>query len=84
MERKLVNKVLTHDVFERDLTTRKAGPVLTTVKGWAALDTFLQTKGTKLIRSMWMGIETIQMPKGWDTMVISMENHYDDGSVEVI
>lgn len=83
-ERVLVRKVLTLEVFRRDPESKKPGPVLATVKGWDAFDEFLAQHGTKLVRSTWMGVKTISMPTGWDSTVVGMENHYSDGTVEVM
>jgi hypothetical protein len=84
-ERKLVKKVLTLEVFEWNRETKKRGPVLAVLKGWDEVDRFFEGRGTKLIRETTKdGITMIRMPEGWDSMVVAMENHYDDGTVEAM
>lgn len=85
---KIINKVLTFEVRSYDLTTRKPSEVLATVKGWDELDAFYRTQGTVLIKGTHkIGDSEIafwQNPPGWRTDIIGMENHYDDGTVEIM
>ena len=86
-ERVLVKKVLTFEVYRVDRTKKPwtHGPVLATVKGWDAFDAFLAQHGTKLVRETTKdGISMIRMPEGWDSMVVAMENHFSDGTVETM
>ena len=82
-ERKLVSKVLTLEMYRRDPATRKAVRAGVRLRGWEAVDEYLKGQGTALIRETTPeGIASIRMPEGWDSMVVEMENIYDDGTSE--
>ncbi len=76
--RRLVAKVLTHEVFRWDKATKKRGPVLASCIGWEAVDAFLRLQGTALVRTTHSGFSVIQFPPGWDGLCVNMENIYAD------
>lgn len=77
--KKLVDKILTHELFQRDRAAKTRGPVAAQCIGWDAVDAFLRLQGTALVRTEHPGIgKFVQFPEGWDGYCVNMENIFEE------